>query len=114
MLSGTNKIYWFWLSKYKIGNYFGPYVNPNHFAGYMGMVIPLGIGLLIAQLLNRSFIPAGSWRHRLSVIESHLSKNSLLIFLIVIMGLSLIFSLSRGGVSYVFCSPWSSFLPSLE
>ena len=98
MLSGTNKIYWFWLSKYKIGNYFGPYVNPNHFAGYMGMVIPLGIGLLIAQLLNRSLIPAGSWRHRLSVIESHLSKNSLLIFLIVIMGLSLIFSLSRGGI----------------
>ncbi len=98
MLSGTNKIYWFWLSKYKIGNYFGPYVNPNHFAGYMGMVIPMGIGLLIAHLLNRSFIPAGSWRHRLSVIESHLSKNSLLIFLIVIMGLSLIFSLSRGGI----------------
>jgi O-antigen ligase len=63
MLSGTNKIYWFWLSKYKIGNYFGPYVNPNHFAGYMGMVIPLSI-----------------------------------IFLIVIMGLSLIFSLSRGGI----------------
>jgi len=52
MLSGTNKIYWFWLSKYKIGNYFGPYVNPNHFAGYMGMVIPLGIGLLIVHLLN--------------------------------------------------------------
>ncbi|MDL1958520.1 MAG: O-antigen ligase family protein [Deltaproteobacteria bacterium] len=98
MLSGANKIYWFWLSKYKIGNYFGPYVNPNHFAGYMGMVTPLGIGLLIAQLLNRSFIPAGSWRHRLSVIESHLSKNSLLIFLIVIMGLSLFFSLSRGGI----------------
>ena len=98
MLSGTNKIYWFWLSKYKIGNYFGPYVNPNHFAGYMGMVISLGIGLLMAYLLNRSFIPAGSWRHRLSVIESHLSKNSLLIFLIVIMGLSLIFSLSRGGI----------------
>ncbi|MEA3386353.1 MAG: O-antigen ligase family protein [Thermodesulfobacteriota bacterium] len=98
MLSGTNKIYWFWLSKYKIGNYFGPFVNPNHFAGYMGMVIPLGIGLLIARLFNRSFIPAGSWRHRLSVIESHLSKNSLLIFIIVIMGLSLIFSLSRGGI----------------
>jgi len=98
MLSGTNKIYWFWLSKYKIGNYFGPYVNPNHFAGYMGMVIPLGIGLLIAHLLKHSFIPAGSWRHRLSVIESYLSKNSLLIFLIVIMGLSLIFSLSRGGI----------------
>ncbi len=98
MLSGTNKIYWFWLSEHKIGNYFGPYVNPNHFAGYMGMVIPLGIGLLIAQLLNRSFIPAGSWRHRLSVIESYLSKNSLLIFLVVIIGLSLIFSLSRGGI----------------
>jgi O-antigen ligase len=98
MLSGTNKIYWFWLSKYKIGNYFGPYVNPNNFAGYMGMVIPLGIGLLIAHLFNRSFIPAGSWRHRLSVIESHLSKNSLLMFIIVIMGLSLILSLSRWGV----------------
>jgi hypothetical protein len=98
MLSGTNKIYWFWVSKYKTGNYFGPYINPNHFAGYMGMVIPLGIGLLIAHLLNRSFIPAGSWRHRLSIIESHLSKNSLLIFIIVIMGLSLMFSLSRGGI----------------
>jgi O-antigen ligase len=98
MVSRTDKIYWFWQSHYKTGGYFGPYVNPNHFAGYLEMVIPLTLGFLITKLLNYSITHTGSWRHRLSRIESHLSKNALLIFVIVIMAAALFLSLSRGGI----------------
>lgn len=98
LLSGTDKIYWFWLSPYKVGDYFGPFVNPNHFAGYLEMVIPLAMGLLIAQFSTGKRIPAGNWRRRLSLIEAHLAKNALLIFGIVLMSASLFFSLSRGGI----------------
>jgi O-antigen ligase len=99
MLSGTDKIYWFWESKYRISScYFGPYVSHNHFAGYMEMVIPLSLGLLIAQLLNYSITHGGSWRYRLSTLDSWLSTRVLLIFAIIIMIASLFFSLSRGGI----------------
>ena len=101
MLSGADKIYWFWQSRYwgeKPPAFFGPYVNNNHFAGYMEMVIPLSLGLLITQSLNYSITHGGSWRYRLSTLDSWLSANVLLIFAIVIMIASLFFSLSRTGI----------------
>lgn len=101
MLSGADKIYWFWQSRYwgeKPPGFFGPYVNNNHFAGYMEMVIPLSLGLLITQTLNYSITHGGSWRYRLSRLDSFLSTNALLIFAIIIMIASLFFSLSRSGI----------------
>ncbi|MFH0813051.1 MAG: O-antigen ligase family protein [Pseudomonadota bacterium] len=104
MLSGTDKIYWFWRSHYKIGGYFGPYVNPNHFAGYMEMVIPLAIGLLLSRELPATRPQPKSWKQRLSKFDSWLSANVLLIFVIVIMASSLFLSLSRGGIISFFLS----------
>ena len=103
MASGTDKIYWFWQSQYKTGNYFGPYVNPNHFAGYLGMIIPLGIGLLLSRPSPVRSHQSTSWRYRLSTLDSWLETNPLLIFVIVIMASSLFLSLSRGGIlSFLF------------
>ena len=42
------KIYWFWKPLFKDDTSFcGPFVNPNHFGGYMEMVIPLSIGPIV-------------------------------------------------------------------
>lgn len=46
------RIYGFW-EPWQAGSPFGPFVNKNHFAGWMLLGIPVGLGLLFA-LLSRS------------------------------------------------------------
>lgn len=60
------------------GSPFGPFVNRNHFAGLMGMLIPLGLGLALTRRSKE--------------------KQVLFGFITVIMAVSLFFSLSRGGI----------------
>ena len=74
----NGKIYWFRELTFPSSNPFGPFVNRNHFAGFIGMLIPLGLGLLFTA------------RER--------SKKILFGFLTLIMSLSVFFSLSRGGI----------------
>ncbi|RLA93672.1 MAG: hypothetical protein DRG25_04080, partial [Deltaproteobacteria bacterium] len=104
MVSRTDKIYWFWKSHYKTGGYFGPYVNPNHFASYLEMVIPLALGFLISRQKPHFRNKSTSWRYRLATLDTWLSTHALLIFLIVIMITALFFSLSRGGILTFFFS----------
>ncbi len=73
----NGKIYWF-RELTKGGAPFGPFVNRNHFAGFVGMVIPIGIAL---SLENRSR-----------------DKRMLLLFLSLVSTLGLFYSLSRGGI----------------
>ncbi len=98
MLTKTNKIFWFWQSEIKKGGYFGSFVNPNHFANYMGMVVCIEIGLLLSRPKIPFYPKRESWRHYINRFESYISKNILLIFLISIMGTSIFLSLSRGGI----------------
>jgi hypothetical protein len=35
----VDKIYGFWQSQYKAGSYGGPFINPNHRAGYLEIII---------------------------------------------------------------------------
>jgi O-antigen ligase len=70
----------YWLVQPAIAaNIFGPYVNHNHYAGLMEMLIPLPIVLSF----NRSRSGA---------------QRALLAFAAVIMGTSLLLSRSRGGI----------------
>jgi len=66
---------------------FGPYINRNHFAGYMEMVIPLAIGLLISRRRSASShqhhvsaknpMNAINWRAYLLKVKTWLSKKCL-------------------------------------
>jgi O-antigen ligase len=96
-LSGHQHIFFF-KKKYYTDSVTGTYINRNHFAGYLEMVIPIAFGLLIYQSNIHRFYSTGSWRHRLSGIESYLSKNGILIFGAIIMILALVFSQSRMGI----------------
>ncbi len=73
----NGKIFWF-RELTKGGSPFGPFVNRNHFAGFIGMIIPFGLALGLRS------------RDR--------EKKFLYIFVSVIMGLGLFYSLSRGGI----------------
>jgi O-antigen ligase len=75
--AGEGRIYGFRPTKNNQG--FGPFINRNHFAGYMEMLIPVPIALIVARAVHRqSWIFYG--------------------FAAAIMGLAVVASLSRGGM----------------
>lgn len=84
-VSGTEKIYWFHDASFATP--FGTFVNRNHFAGYISMVIPLGIFFLIAP----SFF---GFRK-----NGDISGYLLTFFAVVLMAVALFLSLSRGGIT---------------
>lgn len=52
----NGKLYWFREVRYG-GIPFGPYVNRNHFAGFVELIIPLGISLFLLRAEERDRLP---------------------------------------------------------
>jgi len=73
----NGKIYWFRELTYG-GTPFGPFVNRNHFAGFVGMIIPLSMGIAFRSRKTERRLMFG--------------------FFAVVMAISIFFSLSRGGI----------------
>ena len=72
----------------------GTFINRNHFAGYLLMVIPLSVGYLFSlEMFEKDRFRA--WRHRLSNLDG---KVILTAFGIIVMILGLFFSASRTGI----------------
>jgi len=96
-LSGTGKIYWFRDASYS--NFFGTYVNRNHFAGYVGLALGLALGYFLTlerQPARIGFPGISEYGPQRS--EEVGPKRVLLGFLIVIMMGAILLSASRGGV----------------
>lgn len=73
----NEQIYWF-RELTQGGTPFGPFVNRNHYAGLINMLVPLGLGLSITRKTKEKKILFG--------------------FITVIMSVSIFFCLSRGGI----------------
>lgn len=87
-----------WFRGFHAGTPFGPYVNRNHFAGLMEMVIPVCISMLILFLPKTR---AGySLRALVSDIFGQKRTNSFILSFttVIIMITALFLSLSRGGI----------------
>jgi O-antigen ligase len=88
----------FYKKTYGLDSVTGTFVNRNHFSGYLEMIIPLAIGLIIAR--SDLFSVTGKrWREKIL----HLSRKGFAINMIVgvciiIMSLAIILSKSRSGV----------------
>lgn len=80
-LSGTARIYWF---REQIPSFFGPFFNRNAFAGYIGMLIPVGLGLFVSSLATDK--------------RTHIHRPLFYLFATVIMVVALFLTLSRGGI----------------
>ena len=93
----NGKIYWLREIPKGAGP-FGPYVNRNHFAGYMNMLFPVVLSMFIAY---RPHIVYGSLRSRIVGIFSQGRTNLhvLIGFAAVLVSISIFLSLSRGGIS---------------
>lgn len=88
----------------------GTFINRNHYAAYLEMSLPL----LITVVTGR-FAPLRSFRGNIFVRLSHAletqgSQVLLLAFMIVLVAVSLIFSLSRSGITFAIVSLMTFFL----
>ncbi len=89
-LTWNGRIYW--VRKVPPASAFGPFVNHNHFSGYVEMVIPVALSMAF-YLLGTS--RAGQARDRLA---KEWGLGALALFAAVILVVSLFFSMSRGGI----------------
>jgi O-antigen ligase len=78
----NGKLYWFRELRYG-GIPFGPYVNRNHFAGLVELIIPTGLSVLLLRAENRDRMPL------------------LMVFTLIPIG-ALFLSASRGGIAAFF------------
>lgn len=83
------------LTKY-LGDARGTWINRNHFAGFMGMMLPLLLGVYLSRMrwstrLKYKTLLQSSWFH----------QHSLFLLALVIIALAILFSKSRAGIMSV-------------
>jgi O-antigen ligase len=92
-------VYGFWRPRYG-GNPFGPFVNRNHFAGWMVMVLPV-VAMYAVGVLREARHPsargAGAWFRWLTTVDGN--RVLLLGAATLIMGAALVLTGSRSGVA---------------
>ncbi len=88
----------FYKKNYYLDSLTGTFVNRNHLSGYLEMIIPLAMGLIIARIDLFSLAGLRLKEKLLRFSEKGLSTNLLISLGIIIMSLAVIFSKSRSGV----------------
>jgi O-antigen ligase len=88
----------FYKKVYSLGSVTGTFVNRSHLAGYLEMIIPLAIGLLIARLDFLSLGGEGLKAKLLHMSGKGLVPNLLLFAAVIVMSLGVVFSQSRSGI----------------
>ena len=93
------RIYGFWQPRYLLTTPFGPFVNRNHFAGWMLLVLPFTVACLLGAAEHGLLERRGTWRDRLLWLSSPRGGQlQLMALAVLVMGLSLVMSQSRSGV----------------
>jgi O-antigen ligase len=94
------KIYGFWAPQYRLTTPFGPFVNKNHYAGWMLMTLPLAVSYVIGLAESGAARVRPRWRDRLLWLSSpEGGRFQLAAFAIVIMGAALALTKSRSGIA---------------
>jgi O-antigen ligase len=92
-------IYGFWRPRY-VSTPFGPFVNPNHYAGWMLMALPLvlGLGYGTFERARLEAPPGTSHPGRFALAEAG-GVVALCAFAFLVMGVSLVMTRSRSGIA---------------
>ncbi len=82
------------------GGSWGPYINHNHFACYLEMAIPLGMGLLLYSAPHVKALPESALGLKVArfLASEKFVPYALLFLLVLIMTAALFMSFSRGGI----------------
>jgi hypothetical protein len=95
----SNLIYGFWKPQ-SAAIPFGPFVNRNHFAGWMLLALPVSLGCLFALMADGMRGAGPTLRERVLWLSSRDASRVVLVGLaILVMGVSLVVTLSRSGIS---------------
>jgi O-antigen ligase len=96
----NGKMLWFWTPEFFAYNGFGPFVNRNHFAGWMLLALTVSVGLLFASLRRSALPPGAGLRDRVLWIGSPAAAPALLLFAAaLVMACSLVWTMSRSGIA---------------
>jgi O-antigen ligase len=94
----AGKIYGFWTPQTD-GNPFGPFVNKNHFAGWMVMALPLTIGMLYGDIARGMRHVKPTLRDRVLWLSSpEANRFVLLAAASAVMALAIVLTMSRSGM----------------
>lgn len=95
---GTHRI-WGWKNIFYPDSAFGTFVNRNHFAGFLEMVLPVGIGYLLAKANFFSLRKGQTFKEKILWFgQERLQKTIVYSIAPIIIGIGLAFSSSRTGV----------------
>lgn len=97
-LSRENPRILFYKKIYSPDSVTGTFVNRNHLSGYLEMIIPLAIGLVIARIDFFSLLGKKGKEKIISFFGPGFSVNLILTLGILVMSLGIIFSNSRLGI----------------
>jgi len=94
----SERVFWLFIEwPERTAHHFASYVNGNHYAGLMAMLLPLALALAVSSLPRRIY---SSWR--VGIVEFFSNPDTLafcwLTLVSVVIGTSIFFSLSRGGI----------------
>jgi hypothetical protein len=99
----SNKIvlvYGFWKPQYLGSRPFGPFINRNHFAGWMLMAVPLVLGLFCSGTARAMLRVRPTLRDRVLWFSSPEANQTLLVAAAAcVMALSLVLTMSRSGIA---------------
>ena len=94
----NGKIYGFW-TPIEAGDSFGPFVNRNHFAGWMLMALPFAVSYFCARVARGMRQVKPGWRNRLVWFSSADASETILVgFAVLLMALALTLTMSRSGM----------------
>jgi O-antigen ligase len=95
----NGKIYGFWTPQAS-GTSFGPFVNRNHFAGWMLMALPLVIGYFSTRITRGMRGIKPGWQNRVIWFSSADASETILVgFAALLMALALVLTMSRSGAT---------------
>jgi len=97
-LAWNGKIYWL-VDLDEGASPFGPFINHNHFASFLGMIVPVAAGMMMDEA--RGVLP-GSRRSSASAFAFHgpepFARLILKAFIVAVMIAAMVFCASRGAV----------------
>jgi len=102
----NGRIYWLFPVDPSLGSgIWGPYINRNHFAGYLELAMPLGLGLLLYHAAQAETVPNGPRAGRLASLLASRQMPAVARWSLVTVVLSagVFMTLSRGGI-FSYCA----------
>ncbi|MBI5204613.1 MAG: O-antigen ligase family protein [Nitrospirae bacterium] len=103
-MTWNGRLFWFYPLRQNLNSdmayIWGPYINHNHFAGYLEMAIPLAMGFLLYKASNIKSLPGIPLSKKIANFSDSGSIVPM-VFLslsVLIMSGGLFISLSRGGI----------------